>query len=167
MGTQQWAVPAFSSINDSDPETHALTWKEEQYAILAETAQDLRASNRDLRLVLGYLEQDAARLSLDLDLEKNKNGDLRAQIQASSQETRRLRDRIDILEELMELKEISPNFNVGPTALQTESSCIGTNIITIAGGFDGGAFTSGSVHGSGTGPSALAILWLLGIYAIP
>ena len=101
---------------------------------------------------LGYLERNAAQLSLDLNLEKNKNSNLHAQLQASSRESRRLQDRIGMLEELMELKETSPKFNVGPTVLQTESSCIRTKIISIVRSFDGRVFPCGSVHRSS--PSA-------------
>lgn len=118
MSAQQSPVPFVAS--EVDQHTYQHPWKEERCHMLTESAKDLRANNQDLRLVLRYLERDAARLADDLDLEKIKNSDLHAKVQASTQEADQLQRRIDELEELMDLREDNFNFTVSLPSLSLE-----------------------------------------------
>lgn len=83
-----------------DPELPA---KEYVNVLLREAASDLRTNNRDLRLILGFIEKDAARLRASFESEKAARASLQDQIQALLREVKRLEARNELLEELLDL----------------------------------------------------------------
>lgn len=72
------------------------------FALLKETTSDLRANNRDLRLVLGFLEHDVARLRKDLEATMTRNTALEERAQVLGKEVKRLQERNELLEKLTE-----------------------------------------------------------------
>lgn len=76
--------------------------------MLEQAVHDLRANNQDLRLILAYMERDAARFQQDLEAEMAKNAALRLQIESSSNETEQLQQRNNILEDLLEIHAEQP-----------------------------------------------------------
>ncbi|TEB23579.1 hypothetical protein FA13DRAFT_1797899 [Coprinellus micaceus] len=75
---------------------------------LQETVGDLRANNRDLRLILGFLKRDSDRLQKDLDLEKARNADFEERIRSFTEQLRKVQERNEILEETVELERDAP-----------------------------------------------------------
>lgn len=71
---------------------------------LEETVGDLRANNRDLRLILGFLERDSNNLRRDLEFEKARNTSLEEKIHSSIKQLHGVQERNEVLEELMELE---------------------------------------------------------------
>ena len=72
-------------------------------ALLQDAVSDLRANNRDLRLVLGFMERDATRLRASFESEKATSTSLQEENQALTREVRRLEERNELLEELQNL----------------------------------------------------------------
>ncbi|TEB32980.1 hypothetical protein FA13DRAFT_1708413 [Coprinellus micaceus] len=73
-------------------------------ALLRDSTSDLRANNRDLRLILAFMEKESARLQKDMESENAANRSLRSQVRALIHENEHLQERVEELEELLELR---------------------------------------------------------------
>lgn len=71
--------------------------------LLETTVSDLRMNNRDLRLILGYLERDTASLRRDLESEVAKNTGLEERVQVLRDRVLALQRRNDELEDVLAL----------------------------------------------------------------
>lgn len=78
---------------------------EDGFRWLKETVEDLRANNRDLRRILGFMERDATQLQKHTELQVSKIDSLQEQIQTLRDKASALRKRNEQLEDLLRLRD--------------------------------------------------------------
>ena len=64
----------------------------------------MRSNNRDLQLILAFMEKDAAHLQNDFDSERTANHSLKSQARALIYDNMQLQGRVEELEELLDLR---------------------------------------------------------------